>query len=74
MHAPVTIPHTHLRNLLDPSLKTGLLMAAGLVMIRLRIDFQNPAGTPDRYASLHASRAHQLALASRFRGADHPLQ
>lgn len=53
--APIAVAHPRLTDLPDPGVKTGLLGAAGLVVIGGGVDLENPAGPPDRHPqSLHA--------------------
>ena len=65
MHAAVAIPHAGRTNVFDPGFDSGLVVPTGLVVVGGGIDFENPAGTPDRDIPLATYRVDQLALASR---------
>jgi hypothetical protein len=65
MHAAIAIPHTGRADLLDPGFDPGLIVPTGFVVVGGRVDFENPAGPPDRYVPITTNRIDQLALASR---------
>jgi hypothetical protein len=65
MHTAITIPDTGRADLLDPGFDPGLIVPTGFVVVGGRVDFENPAGAPDRYVPITTNRIDQLALATR---------
>jgi hypothetical protein len=65
MHTAVAVSHAGRTNVFDPSLDSGLVVPTGLVVVGGGINFENPAGPPDRDIPLATHPVDQLALASR---------
>lgn len=52
VHAPLAIANPRLTDLPNAGFDAGLLAAAGTVLVGRGVDFQHPAGPPDRHAPI----------------------
>lgn len=65
VHPAIAVANPRRADVLDPSCDVGLIAAAGLVVVARSVEFQDPAGSPDRHVPLTTRLRHQLAFVTR---------